>query len=55
MVQIAKNKNGAPERTRTSNRQNRNLSLYPLSYGRTRKVIVVHEPSKIKNSPVSQF
>lgn len=26
-------KNGAPERTRTSNHQNRNLLLYPLSYG----------------------
>lgn len=32
-TELQRQKNGAPERTRTSNHQNRNLLLYPLSYG----------------------
>ena len=42
-------KNGAPERTRTSNHQNRNLLLYPLSYGHSAQLILVHTPWKIKS------
>ncbi len=48
-------KNGAPERTRTSNHQNRNLLLYPLSYGHSAQLFYctpLLKSSPTKNRPV---